>query len=91
MDWIRSKVSQLCKEVRKDAIPLTDAFGISDYVINSPFGRYDGNIYEHYFAAVQKKHEAGAIPPYFQRQIYPLLHRNLDQEETLELDDEDEE
>jgi hypothetical protein len=29
-----------------DVIPLTDSFNFSDYLINSPFGRYDGNMYD---------------------------------------------
>ena len=44
MEWIKSKVSELCKVVRKDAIALTDAFNFSDYIINSPLGKYDGDM-----------------------------------------------
>ncbi|KAJ3410436.1 fatty-acyl coenzyme A oxidase [Chytridiales sp. JEL 0842] len=89
MDWIRSNVNELCKEIRKDAIPLVDSFNFSDYAINSPFGRFDGNIYEHYFQAVQKKHRPGAVPSYFQREIHPLLHRQITEEDPLEIDDEE--
>jgi acyl-CoA oxidase len=38
--------------VRKEAVALVDAFNLSDYIINSPFGRYDGMIYDHYFNRV---------------------------------------
>ena len=30
-------------------IPLVDSFGLSDTLLRSPLGRYDGNVYEHYF------------------------------------------
>ena len=45
MDWIRSSVSDLCKQLREDAVPLTDSFAYSDYMINSPLGRYSGDMY----------------------------------------------
>ncbi|KAI9347166.1 acyl-CoA dehydrogenase/oxidase C-terminal [Zopfochytrium polystomum] len=89
MDWIRTKINELCRVIRKQAVCLTDSFGFSDYFINSPFGRYDGNIYEHYFRAVQRKHEPGQVPEYFRRVTHPLLHRSVAEEEVLELDDEE--
>jgi acyl-CoA oxidase len=90
VDWVRAKANELCKTIRLDAIPLVDSFNFSDYAINSPLGRYDGNIYEHYFQAVQKKHQPGAVPTYFQKEIYPLLHRQLTEEEPLEIEDDEE-
>ncbi|KAJ3081391.1 fatty-acyl coenzyme A oxidase [Quaeritorhiza haematococci] len=89
IDWIRTTVTALCRDVRKDAVPITDSFNFSDYIINSPLGRFDGNVYEHYFEAVKRGHEAGAVPVYFQKEIYPLLHRNLEEERPLDIDDED--
>ncbi len=90
MDWIRSQVSTLCKIVRKDAIPLTDSFNFSDFIINSPLGKYDGNIYESYFNLVSSAHEPATIPPYFESTIYPLLNRERVDEDPLELDDDHE-
>ena len=69
MDIIRDRVRILCKEVRKDAILITDSFNFSDFIINSPLGRYDGNIYEAYFAKVNESYPAGKIPPYFQSHV----------------------
>ncbi len=69
MDWIRTCVSELCKKVRKDAVPLVDSFNLSDYVINSPLGRYDGNVYEHYFDMVNRSHAPAQIPPYFETEV----------------------
>ncbi len=87
MDWIRAQVNTLCKDVRRHAIPLTDAFHFTDYVLNSPLGRYDGNMYEHYFRKVQEAHPPGQVPPYFQQEIYPLLHRRMDEDAPLSLED----
>ncbi|KAI8819816.1 acyl-CoA dehydrogenase/oxidase C-terminal [Fimicolochytrium jonesii] len=91
MDWIRASVAILCKEVRHQAIPLTDAFNYSDFMLNSPLGRYDGNAYEAYFGMVQQAHKAGAVPSYFKTETYPLLHRKLEADDVLELDEEDDE
>lgn len=33
-------------------VPVVDAFAISDHILNSPLGRYDGQIYEAYFNQV---------------------------------------
>jgi hypothetical protein len=35
-------------------VPLVDAFALSDHIINSPLGRYDGQIYEAYFDQVRR-------------------------------------
>ncbi|KND02281.1 acyl-CoA oxidase [Spizellomyces punctatus DAOM BR117] len=90
VDWIRATVTSLCKDVRNDAISLTDSFNYSDFMLNSPLGRADGTAYEAYFGMVQKAHKAGAVPAYFQKEIYPLLHRKLEADDVLELDEEDE-
>lgn len=36
------------------AVPVVDAFALSDHIINSPLGRYDGQIYEAYFDQVRR-------------------------------------
>ena len=43
----------LCAEVRAQAIPLTDAFGISDALLQSVLGRYDGDVYNAYLNLVK--------------------------------------
>ncbi len=63
MEEIQSKVVALCKEVRKDAIPLVDAFNFTDYIINSPFGRYDGDVYRQYFDLVVRNNPPGPQKP----------------------------
>lgn len=69
---VQTQVNQLCLQVRKIAVPITDAFFFNDYVLNSPLGRYDGDIYNAYFETVQR----GNPPkpnPYFETLIKPLL------------------
>ncbi|KAI8375984.1 acyl-CoA dehydrogenase/oxidase C-terminal [Radiomyces spectabilis] len=85
IEFIRSKVNELCKAVRDQAIPLVDSFNLSDYIINSPLGRADGNVYVHYFQQVQQSNPQGEHP-YFNRLIKPLIERNI---ESLEVEDEE--
>lgn len=44
----------LLKEIRKEAVPLVDAFDFPDGVLNSALGRYDGDVYNHLFQWAQR-------------------------------------
>jgi acyl-CoA oxidase len=96
IEFVRSSVNALCKEVRDQAIPLVDSFNLSDYIINSPLGRKDGNVYVHYFDQVKRSNPQGEHP-YFNRLIKPLIERELeggdyeDEQAGLESEDEDDE
>ncbi|KAG1052199.1 hypothetical protein G6F42_028952 [Rhizopus arrhizus] len=96
MEYIRFKTNELCSAVRDQAIPLVDSFNLSDYMVNSPLGRADGNVYVHYFDQVKRSNPQGPHP-YFDRLIKPLIERSLenddmeDEEAGLESEDEDEE
>ena len=50
----KEQLYQLLKEVRREAVPLVDAFDIPDKVLNSALGRYDGDVYNHLFQWAQK-------------------------------------
>ncbi|KAJ2787678.1 fatty-acyl coenzyme A oxidase [Coemansia interrupta] len=85
IEALKSFVNHACIEVRKDAVPLTDAFGYTDYVINSPLGRYDGDVYEKYFELVTSLNPTKPIP-YFDSLIKPLLERTNEIETGPELE-----
>ncbi|KAI8870361.1 acyl-CoA oxidase [Ramicandelaber brevisporus] len=88
MSRIKQLVNQLCAEIRKDAVPLVDAFNYSDYVIGSPLGRYDGNIYESYLDLVKRLNPVPTKPvSYFESTIKPLLHRKIGDDSSF--DDEE--
>lgn len=82
----------LCLEIRQYAVPLIDAFALSDHIINSPLGKWDGSVYESYFAQVRASNPLPKTHPYFERLIRPLLEReNLalpDVEKDMDLDAE---
>ena len=47
-------VMRWCVSIRREAIPLVDAFDIPDAVLNSALGRYDGDVYRHLYEWAQK-------------------------------------
>ncbi|WFD01322.1 acyl-CoA oxidase [Malassezia yamatoensis] len=83
-DQLARRVTELCAETRKFAIPLIDSFEYTDFVINSPFGRYDGNVYKEYFAMVQRNNPPIKPHPYFERLIKPVLNRAMEETEDLD-------
>lgn len=42
IDFIDDEVARSIKIIRGNAVALVDSFGLSDFVLNSPLGRYDG-------------------------------------------------
>ncbi|OWZ77266.1 acyl-CoA oxidase [Cryptococcus neoformans A2-102-5] len=92
MDKVQTSVDGLCAEVRAIAVPLVDAFALSDHILNSPLGKYDGSVYESYFSQVQAANPLPKEHPYFTRLIKPLLERQNtemeDPEQAMGLDDE---
>jgi acyl-CoA oxidase len=94
IEFVRASVNNLCKEVREQAIPLVDSFNLTDYIINSPLGRKDGNVYVHYFEQV-KRSNPQSEHPYFDRLIKPLIQRPTEEndyeEELAGLEEEDDE
>ncbi|WFD35079.1 acyl-CoA oxidase [Malassezia cuniculi] len=91
LDFVSETVTRLCAEVRTFAIPLVDSFMFSDFVINSPFGRYDGNVYREYMAMIQRNNPQTRPHPYLEKLVKPLLHRPPNLESTHEQIDIDEE
>jgi acyl-CoA oxidase len=75
---VSETVSALCLEVRQYAVPLIDSFALSDHIVNSPLGKWDGSVYESYFAQVQASNPLPKVHPYFERLIRPLLERQED-------------
>ncbi|CAO3678786.1 unnamed protein product [Rhizopus stolonifer] len=93
IEFVRLKTNELCRSVRDQAIPLVDSFNLSDYVVNSPLGRADGNVYVHYFEQVKRSNPQNPHP-YFNSLIKPLIERDMnddivDEEAGLEEDEEE--
>ena len=95
LDVVTAKVTEYCSKTRTFAIPLIDSFAISDHALNSPIGRYDGDIYREYFRMVRRNNPQLKEHPYFERLIRPFLERETaeyeDFDEAIGIDDEIEE
>ncbi|KAK9370976.1 acyl-CoA oxidase-domain-containing protein [Lipomyces kononenkoae] len=90
IDEIRELCNFYCRKVREQAVPITDAFNLSDFFINSAIGRYDGNVYENYFTQVKRQNPSKPQAPYFEKVIKPFVHREAELEVDAEELDEDE-
>lgn len=82
-------IAELCAQLRPHIIPLTDSFMMSDMMINSAIGNYDGNIYNNYFKIVNqnnppKEHKA----PYSAALEAMLNRKSLEDRQRGELADE---
>jgi len=75
--WVDSLLLEQCRVLREDVVSLVDSFGLPDLVLHSAIGRFDGNVYENYFAQVnsskiQKLTDNGR-PAYWEEVVKPLL------------------
>lgn len=53
VEWARRQYYGVLRVLRPDAVGLADAFGLSDYLLNSALGRADGDVYRALLAAAQ--------------------------------------
>ena len=74
MAAIQAKILELLDQIRPQVIGLTDSFGLTDYVINSPLGCADGDVYRRIFEKTVQRN-----PPkphaYFEKVLKPVLNR----------------
>ena len=49
-----SLLYSLLADVRREAVPLVDAFDVPDEILNSALGRYDGDVYTHLYRWAQR-------------------------------------
>ena len=74
----RSSLYSRLAEVRREAIPLVDAFDVPDEILNSALGRYDGDVYTHLYQWAQRaprnKKKVWSLTVYF---IHLSTYRSL--------------
>eukprot|EP00043_Microstomoeca_roanoka_P014352 m.142297 g.142297 ORF g.142297 m.142297 type:complete len:663 (+) comp15991_c1_seq3:196-2184(+) len=65
---------QVMAIVRLNAVVLVDAFDLSDYLLNSALGRYDGNVYEALYDYAQKEPmNQQVVAPAVEKHLLPLM------------------
>lgn len=72
----RENILSLCKDLRHSIVLLSDGFDYPDWVLKTALGRYDGNIYEHYFKDIVDGGSIGKAP-YWEKEVLPILSSKL--------------
>lgn len=79
------RIQELCADIRPHVIPLTDSFMLSDMMINSGLGGYDGNFYEEYFKIVKDNNPPpSSYQAPYEASIMAMLKRPSHDERTRE-------
>lgn len=73
IDRLQSIQTALLDQIRPQVIPLTDAFLLSDYVLNSPIGCADGDVYKRLIEKTLQSCPPHVQHPYFESVIKPVL------------------
>ncbi|PKY41468.1 acyl-CoA oxidase [Rhizophagus irregularis] len=60
---------KLCKEIRKECIPLVDSWGFSDFMLKAPLGKYDGDVYTAYLDTLKAAPNCMGIPDYWEKYV----------------------
>ncbi|NXH13619.1 ACOX2 oxidase, partial [Bucco capensis] len=77
MDMVTASYLDLLPVIRKDAVPLVDAFDFTDKSLNSALGSYDGQVYQRLYEWAQKSPTNTQMSPAYERYLKPLLHKKL--------------
>lgn len=82
---VNKKIPDLCKQIRPQTAALTDSFMYSDSVLNAPIARYDGNVYENYFATVKSSNPPEVTKAPYSAEFEVALNRpSLETRDRLE-------
>ncbi|KAJ7493615.1 peroxisomal oxidase [Mycena latifolia] len=73
---LRLAIAGLCAELLPEAIGLSDAFGFSDWELDSALGVHDGKVYEALWARVQREPlNQTEVTEAYEASIKPMLQR----------------
>jgi len=72
---VNKAVFYLLGKIRRNAVPLVDAFGFTDNDLKSAIGRYDGNVYEALFDYAKKSplNDKNYIREFWEEYLKPKL------------------
>ncbi|KAI0042754.1 peroxisomal oxidase [Auriscalpium vulgare] len=73
---LREQIAQVCLRLLPEAVALSDAFGLSDWELDSALGVYNGCVYEALWERVQTEPMNQArVTPAYETHIKPILER----------------
>jgi len=75
---LRKALNILLAQLRPQAVPLVDAFAISDFSLNSALGKFDGSAYATMIDWAKNKEPLNKtdVLPAFKQHIQPLIHKH---------------
>ncbi|BFZ05394.1 hypothetical protein BsWGS_08433 [Bradybaena similaris] len=69
--YIRDAILQLCQEIKPDAVSLVDAVAPPDFILNSPIGSSDGQIYKNLYGAMMQGSKTLERATYWREALTP--------------------
>lgn len=73
---LRLEINQVCQQILPNAIGLTDAFGFTDWELDSALGVYDGRVYEALYKRSQDEPlNKTPVTEGYKKYIKPMLER----------------
>ncbi|KAF8636086.1 hypothetical protein AX17_003791 [Amanita inopinata Kibby_2008] len=81
---LRMAIDKLCVDLLPDAVALTDAFGLTDWELDSALGVYNGKVYEALWKRAQDEPlNQAEVPEAYEESIKPILVRGQKHAEML--------
>ena len=78
VDMVQEQVYELLCVIRKEAVPLVDAFDHRDELLCSVIGRYDGDVYNHLYQwALKSPRNKSAVHPAYHKHLRHLINPTL--------------
>jgi len=74
--WPKELLIEQCLAVRPMAAGLIDGWNLPDFILRSPLGRYDGNVYVSFLTAIKDTYKSkfpNSVVPYWESEIAPGL------------------
>ncbi|XP_013101978.2 probable peroxisomal acyl-coenzyme A oxidase 1 [Stomoxys calcitrans] len=74
---LQTRLEEVLKKLRPDAVAITDGFDFEDKVLSSALGCYDGNVYERLFqAALKHPLNKKPVADFYELHLKPFMREN---------------
>ena len=78
VDMVQEQVYKLLHAIRKEAVPLVDAFDLRNELLCSVIGRYDGDVYSHLYQwALKSPRNKSTVHPAYHKHLRKLINPTL--------------